>query len=552
MAFVRLTYSNFTNWLSIPIIAGALLAALWITMARSAVQAIPAAGLPDQTLATAPIASDGQQQTPAITPTHVAAPVPGSGRQLRAVEPGPALLVTKTVGLIRNVCADTSAVTVTAGTQVFYCYNVLNTGSITLSRQTVVDDQLGTLLKDYELILSPQVSSRSEASATLPEALFYIPKVVNASVTNVVTWTGFTTDGLTAVDTDSATVNVVTIAVTKTVGLQPDACAATDVITVTQGTAVYYCYEVANQSATQLVRHTVIDSAVGVVLNDLNRPLAPGERFNTISAGYVVSDTADTTASNVVTWTAYTVGGLAPRATDATTVRVPSIAVEKTVGTQANGCAAESDITVVSGSEVYYCYRAHNTGGVIFRLHTVVDSAQGLLLDNESFPLAPGTSVFFTTTQRITAPVTSEVTWTASSHADPAMGAAAAFTATGRSSTTVTTIPAAAFTAIVFVDSDGNGLQRDVEPGLPGAVVTLQPANAEVIDGTTGPNGRVQFNGLAPGVYTVTVEAMWPGGAAEATTPNTPLRVELAAGESKNESFGFKIWEQLLLPLVVN
>ena len=49
---------------------------------------------------------------------------------------------------------------------------------------------------------------------------------------------------------------------TKTVGLDPSVCAATDEITVTKGTKVTYCYQVENTGNITLTLHDLTDSAL--------------------------------------------------------------------------------------------------------------------------------------------------------------------------------------------------------------------------------------------------------------------------------------------------
>ncbi|MBK9051810.1 MAG: hypothetical protein IPL78_13120 [Chloroflexi bacterium] len=54
--------------------------------------------------------------------------------------------MTKTVGTDATSCAASSSITVPYGSTVYYCYSVENTGNVTLTTHTVVDDVLGTVL----------------------------------------------------------------------------------------------------------------------------------------------------------------------------------------------------------------------------------------------------------------------------------------------------------------------------------------------------------------------------------------------------------------------
>jgi hypothetical protein len=76
------------------------------------------------------------------------------------------------------------------------------------------------------------------------------------------------------------------IALVKTVGLDPTTCAATDTLQVLAGTNVTYCYEVTNTSAITLTSHTLVDDQLGTLLLDfpyscpapLSPPLPPSHK----------------------------------------------------------------------------------------------------------------------------------------------------------------------------------------------------------------------------------------------------------------------------------
>ncbi len=88
---------------------------------------------------------------------------PGNGTELVIVpvelvvtEPSaPAIELVKTVGTDPGVCAPDSNITVPAGTEVYYCYTVTNTGDVTLNLHDLVDDQLGTLFTGFAYALTP-------------------------------------------------------------------------------------------------------------------------------------------------------------------------------------------------------------------------------------------------------------------------------------------------------------------------------------------------------------------------------------------------------------
>ncbi|HEY1012825.1 MAG TPA: proprotein convertase P-domain-containing protein, partial [Herpetosiphonaceae bacterium] len=91
----------------------------------------------------------------------------------------------------------------------------------------------------------------------------------------------------------------------------------------------------------------------------------------------------------------------------------------QTVGTAPGVCATTSQINVLAGTLVHYCYTITNTGNYTVTNHTLTDSRLGVLLDDAVYPLGPGASVNSVTlglsaTLRITAPTTSTATWSAS------------------------------------------------------------------------------------------------------------------------------------------
>lgn len=74
----------------------------------------------------------------------------------------------------------------------------------------------------------------------------------------------------------AATAATASISLTATVGTTPGVCAATDAVTVTAGTEVYYCYQATNTGGVALGFHDLTDTEAGVILNDLPFALAPG------------------------------------------------------------------------------------------------------------------------------------------------------------------------------------------------------------------------------------------------------------------------------------
>jgi hypothetical protein len=86
-----------------------------------------------------------------------------------------------------------------------------------------------------------------------------------------------------------------------------------------------------------------------------------------------------------------------------------------TVGTDPDPgvCAATTTLGVLTGTAVNYCYRATNTGTTTLLYHDLVDSAWGVVLDDESISLAPGASTFVTRLRTVDDTTTSNALWTA-------------------------------------------------------------------------------------------------------------------------------------------
>jgi len=114
----------------------------------------------------------------------------------------PAIELAKTVGTEAGVCATTDAITVPAGTTVYYCYEVTNTGNVELTTHDLADDQVGTIFSGLSYALAPGASANTVALGVTVSA------VINTTTTNTATWTAYVVGGPSAQATDSATVTV--------------------------------------------------------------------------------------------------------------------------------------------------------------------------------------------------------------------------------------------------------------------------------------------------------------------------------------------------------
>ena len=207
-----------------------------------------------------------------------------------------------------------------------------------------------------------------------------------------------------------ASPNAVGLSVNKTVGTDANVCATTDSIEVEPGTRVAYCYMVTNTGDETLLFHDLVDDKLGTVLGNFSYALVPDA-----SAFLTQTSIINGSVTNTATWTARTERGMETSSSDTATVTViqPSLSVVKTVGTNANICAATDSIEVEAGTRVTYCYLVTNTGSLPLVAHDLVDDHLGTLLSNFPYILDPTASAFLTQTAIINSSVTNTATWTA-------------------------------------------------------------------------------------------------------------------------------------------
>lgn len=118
----------------------------------------------------------------------------------------PGIALTKTVGVVPGVCATTTSITVPgAGADVYYCYEVMNTGTVTLSLHDLVDDQLGSLLTGYAYDLGPGQSVNNVAAG------LEVSATITQTTVNSATWTAFNDSQTSASANATATVTVSTV-----------------------------------------------------------------------------------------------------------------------------------------------------------------------------------------------------------------------------------------------------------------------------------------------------------------------------------------------------
>lgn len=174
------------------------------------------------------------------------------------------------------------------------------------------------------------------------------------------------------------------LAITATIGLDPNTCGTAGTIQVTANTPVYYCYTVRNTGDVALSLHRVQTTRQGVITTSLPLVLPPGAITNTVRAGLRVADSADVDVTNVVTWTARTATTISPtqiitvNASTILDVVGPNLGLSKTVGQSRTNCSTTSNLRIPSGQGVFFCITLENRGDITLTSHTLSDSQQGI------------------------------------------------------------------------------------------------------------------------------------------------------------------------------
>ncbi len=103
----------------------------------------------------------------------------------------------------------------------------------------------------------------------------------------------------------------------------------------------------------------------------------------------------------------------------------PAITLSKTVSLDGS-CGAVSEIMVLPGTTVTYCFTVTNSGNVTFTTHDLVDDQLGVLLDDLPFVLNPGAETNLLASTMISATVVNTAVWTASDGENSAEASATA------------------------------------------------------------------------------------------------------------------------------
>jgi len=266
----------------------------------------------------------------------------------------PGISITKTASL-DGPCPGSDPLTVHIGDNVTYCFNVSNTGDVSLTNVSVSDNIYGSVTLGTTTLAPGETTGGTVTHVVVDSDA---PLVMNMA-----TATGTDPLGGTVTDTDPCTINVAIapdIKVIKTASLT-GSCPGSDPLNVSIGDTVTYCYNVTNTGDVTLTGVTVNDDIYGAVTLGTTT-LAPGESTEgTVTHTVVESDAPSVT--NIANATGTDPLGGTVNDTDDCTINVaiqPEVELEKT----------GSPAIVAPGGTVTYTIKYKNTGTV--PLHDVV------------------------------------------------------------------------------------------------------------------------------------------------------------------------------------
>lgn len=486
----------------IPLLAIVGLVVFWLALTNTLTQArvaAPAAILsinqPKLTVPTvesAPLSALAQPEAPI---TYTIRPIPPqklrqllAGRRMVGTT-GASITFLKTVGLNADDCYEGKGheLIVAPNTMVTYCYIALNTGTVTFTKHTVIDEQLGVLVNDLVYDLTPFGTDNAAA-------FFSIPQVLTTTLTSKATWTA-KNETVTASGSDQIRVIVPTIEVNSTIVANSQKCGRDKSLRVALNTTLLYCYRLKNTSLITLPIQTLVDSTLGKLMENQLLPLPGG---STVMVTRTV--TASHSSTSVVTWTSSTTNNVKIVASDVVTVQVPaSIKLTASPSLTNDACDKSTSLKVNSGSTVVFCYLVRNNGDTPFTTHRISDILYG---NYEPFTATLHITgvLAVSLTKVMTQTTVNTVTWTAS-NPDGTM-------ATSQAVVRIEVTPSATIDIGVYYDVDRDQIFDRYEPGIPNVAVTITSPTNRQFTGRTGDGGGAQFTQLTElGRYAVTIDA---------------------------------------------
>jgi hypothetical protein len=344
------------------------------------------------------------------------------------------LTLNKTVGVGHpqtgiNCSTSGDLATATKGTAIFYCFEVVNSGSTYLNNVMITDTILGITITDMTPI-----------SASLPltpgaSISYYYESVITTSVVNTATATASPVDQVgkplpnvaDVKDDDQAEVVEVSspdIALHKAVyeGHDSGATCPSDIEFVKglPGTDITYCFEVENTGDTFLSNIVITDTPLGITQADMTpvsavtiTTLAPGA---SLVYYYDTKITGDLVNTANVTGTpsdqnGVPISGLEEKVTadDSTTVEdasSPNVKINKTV-TRQGACPGDEVVEGVRDTAITYCFEVENTGDTYLASIVITDTLLGITQADMTkvsgdTTLAPGATLVYSYNAKIT------------------------------------------------------------------------------------------------------------------------------------------------------
>jgi hypothetical protein len=410
------------------------------------------------------------------------------GRRLKINLQGASITFLKIVGLTPDDCLQGQGHTliVAPATQVTYCFIAVNTGSITLTNHSVVDQQLGTLITDLPYELTP-------AGTANDAAFFHVAHLMTQTVTSSATWTA-QNETMQASASDQTQVIVPTIEMNSTIAANSQQCGKEKSLRVAHSTTLLYCYRLRNTSPITLPVQTLVDSTLGRLLDKQPLPLPAGAAL-TVSR----TVTASHSSTSVVTWTSSTENNVQVIASDVITVQVPaSIRLTASASLNPDACNKATSLLVTKGSTVVFCYLIQNNGDTPFQRHRFSDN---LYAGHEPFPYMLGANrlLAVTLTAVLTRSVVNTVTWTAYNDNGTM--------ATDSAVVTVNVIPSATQSIAVYYDVNRNQRFDRYEEGLPNVGVAITSPSNRPFTARTDSAGLAIYTSLPEvGRFRVTID----------------------------------------------
>jgi uncharacterized repeat protein (TIGR01451 family) len=255
--------------------------------------------------------------------------------------------------------------TIFSGEAISWKYTVTNTGNVTLTAVSVIDDQ-GVTVSCPKTTLDPGETMVCTASGT----------AVAGDYTNLSTATSEGPQGQTATDTDTSSyfgadpqisINKVTV----------DGSSEGDGRTILTGETIGWKYTVVNTGNVALSNVTVTDSQAGVTVSCPKTTLADGESMACTASGTAVTGPYSNTGTASGSFTDSANHTRTDLATDGSSYfgANPQIEIDKvTVWTSSTG----DGIPVIAGDPIKWRYTVTNVGNVPLAGVTVADNKPGV------------------------------------------------------------------------------------------------------------------------------------------------------------------------------